>query len=81
MFFLVKKEFVPFVNTALDLGLVFKTIVWWNFNAHNVTIPETDDMGNIFMSGYNPMLLKYLKSGFDGNKFLDKLLEEYKSKI
>lgn len=52
-------------------------IVWWNFNSRNVTMPETDEMGNIFLSGYNPMLLKYLESGFDGNKFLDKLLNEY----
>ena len=52
-------------------------IVWWNFNSRNTTAPETDDMGNIFISGYNPMLLKYLEAGFDGNKFLDKLLGEY----
>jgi hypothetical protein len=33
------------------------------------------------MSGYNPMLLKFLEAGFDGQKFLDKLLDEYKKKI
>lgn len=52
-------------------------IVWWNFNARNTTCPETDSYGNIFMSGYNPMLLKYLSVGFDGNSFLEKLLDEY----
>lgn len=56
-------------------------IIWWNFNSRNKTVPETDEMGNIYLSGYSPMLLKYLESGFDGQKFLDKLLNEYKSKI
>lgn len=56
-------------------------IVWWNFNSRSTTTPEVDSEGNIFISGYNPMLLKYLEAGFDGNAFLDKLLEEYKKKI
>lgn len=57
----------------------FKTkIVWWNFNDRNKTAPELDEYGNIFISGYSPYMLKYLESGFDGNKFLNKLLEEYK---
>ena len=38
-------------------------------------------MGNIFISGYNPMLLKYLESGFNGEQFLNKLLEEYSKKV
>lgn len=60
----------------------YKTkIVWWNFNSRNKTVPETDDYGNIYLSGYSPYLLKFLESGFDGNKFLDKLLEEYKTKL
>lgn len=60
----------------------YKTkIVWWNFNARNKTVPETDDYGNIYLSGYSPYLLKFLESGFDGNKFLDKLLEEYSKKV
>jgi len=60
----------------------YKTkIVWWNFNARNKTVPETDEYGNIYLSGYSPYLLKYLESGFDGNKFLDKLLEEYSKKV
>jgi hypothetical protein len=33
------------------------------------------------MSGYNPMLLKFLEAGFDGKKFLNKLLSEYKKAI
>ena len=56
-------------------------IVWWNLNARNTTAPEMDNMGNIFLSGYNPMLLKYLQAGFNGEKFLNELLIEYKKKI
>lgn len=57
----------------------YKTkIIWWNFNSRNTTAPEMDNMGNIFLSGYSPMLLKYLESGFDGKQLLNKLLEEYK---
>ena len=56
-------------------------IVWWNLNARHTTAPEIDEDGNIFMSGYNPMLLKFLEAGFDGEKFLDKLLDEYKKAI
>jgi hypothetical protein len=33
------------------------------------------------MSGYSPMLLKYLEAGFDGNMFLDKLLKTYDEQI
>lgn len=56
-------------------------IIWWNFNSRNTTCPEMDDSGNIFISGYSPMLLKYLEVGFDGNKFLQKLLLEYSKNI
>lgn len=60
----------------------YKTkIVWWNFNSRATTCPEMDSEGNIFMSGYNPMLLKFLSTSFDAQKFLDKLLIEYKNKI
>lgn len=52
-------------------------IVWWNFNSRNETCPEMDKSGNIFLSGYNPMLLKYLEAGFDNDKFIEKLLFEY----
>lgn len=56
-------------------------IVWWNLNSRNTTAPEMDASGNIFLSGYNPMLLKYLQAGFDGNKFLYTLLQEYAKNI
>lgn len=56
-------------------------IVWWNFNSRNITCPEMDDSGNIFISGYNPMLLKYLSVGFDAKKFLEVLLAEYAKNI
>jgi hypothetical protein len=56
-------------------------IIWWNFNSRNKTAPETDSYGNIFISGYTPMLLKYLETGFDAQQFLQKLLEEYAKNI
>lgn len=52
-------------------------IVWWNLNSRHTTVPEMDHYGNIYLSGYSPMLLKYLEAGFDGNQFLYKLLREY----
>lgn len=62
-----------------ERGITTK-IVWWNFNSRNTTCPEIDSDGNIFMSGYNPMLLQYLEAGFDGKMFLDKLLKVYQQK-
>ena len=53
-------------------------IIWWNLtNGRGKTVPEMDTNGNIYMSGYSPMLLKYLQVGFDGEAFLEKLLSEY----
>ena len=37
--------------------------------------------GNIFMSGYSPMLLKYLSAGFNSKDFLDNMLKEYAKKL
>ena len=56
-------------------------IIWWNFNSRATTCPETDKYGNIYISGYNPLLLKYLEVGFDGKQFLAKLLREYAKNI
>lgn len=56
-------------------------IVWWNLNERNITTPEMDYNGNIYLSGYSPMLLKFLEVGFDGTAFLNKLLDEYKKAI
>ena len=56
-------------------------IVWWNLDSRNITCPEMDADGNIFISGYNPMLLKYLEVGFDAKAFLGKLLDEYSRAI
>lgn len=56
-------------------------IVWWNFNSREANAPEMVDGGNIFMSGYSPMLLKYLQTGFDAEMFLDKLMAEYAKNI
>ena len=52
-------------------------IVWWNLNSRNTTSPEMDESGNIFISGYNPMILKYLEVGFNAKAFLNKLISEY----
>lgn len=52
-------------------------IVWWNLNSRNITVPEMDHHGNIYMSGYSPMLLKFLQVGFDGETFLNTLIDEY----
>lgn len=52
-------------------------IVWWNLNSRHTTAPEMDNSGNIFLSGYNPMLLKFLQAGFDAKAFLHTLLQEY----
>lgn len=57
-------------------------IIWWNFNSRNKTVTfKKDEFGNIYLSGYSPMLLKYLEVGFDGKAFLNKLLTEYSNKI
>ena len=56
-------------------------LVWWNFNERNKTTCETDAYGNVFLSGYNPMLLKLLHAGFDSEQFLNALLDDYKKKI
>lgn len=55
-------------------------IVWWNFSKKSSS-PETDSYGNIFISGYNSMLLKYLNCKFDGKKFLEELLKIYSENI
>lgn len=56
-------------------------IVWWNLNARSVSSPETDEYGNVFMSGYSPMLLKYMSTEFNATDFLETLLTEYAKKI
>ena len=56
-------------------------IIWWNLNSRNITCPEMDNDGNIFISGYNPLMLKFLKAGFNAEEFLNNLIEEYKNAI
>lgn len=63
-----------------ETGVATK-IIWWNLNSRHTTCPETDDYGNIFMSGYSPMLLKYLSAGFNAKDFLDNMLKEYAKKL
>lgn len=59
-----------------DAGAETK-IIWWNLNDRNKTVPEFDEYGNIYMSGYNLQLLKLLENKFDMTQYIDKLLSEY----
>ena len=59
-------------------------LVWWNLNGRNRTSPQairTDANGSIFISGYDPTILKFLECGFDGETFISKLLMEYAKTI
>ena len=56
-------------------------IIWWNFNKDKSTFPETDKYGNIFLGGYNPLLLKFLEVGFNGQELIDNIVNEYKEKM
>lgn len=56
-------------------------IIWWNFNNRNKTVPEFDEYGNIYLSGYNLQILKLLENKFDMTTYIDKILEDYKKKI
>ena len=56
-------------------------IIWWNFNTRRVTFPETDEYGNIFLGGYNPLLLEFLEVGFNGQQLIDNIVNEYKEKM
>ena len=56
-------------------------IIWWNFNNRNKTVPEFDEYGNIFLSGYNMQILKLLENKFDMTTYIDKILEDYRNKV
>ena len=56
-------------------------IIWWNFNNRNKTVPEFDEYGNIYLSGYNMQILKLLENKFDMTTYIDKILEKYKKDI
>ena len=52
-------------------------IVWWNLNDRNKTVPEFDEYGNIYLSGYNLQLLKLIENNFDMSTYIDKVLKDY----
>lgn len=52
-------------------------IIWWNLNDRNKTVPEFDEYGNIYLSGYNMQILKLLENKFDMSTYIDKILKEY----
>jgi hypothetical protein len=56
-------------------------LIWWNFNDRNKTVPEFDEYGNIFLSGYNLQILRLLENNFDMSSYIDKILEKYKKDI
>lgn len=56
-------------------------IIWWNLNDRNKTVPEFDEYGNIFLSGYNMQILKLLENKFDMSTYIDKILEDYRKKV
>lgn len=56
-------------------------IIWWNLNGRNATVPEFDEYGNIFLSGYNMQILKLLENEFDMSTYIDKILSDYCKKI
>lgn len=56
-------------------------IIWWNFNDRNKTVPEFDEYGNIYLSGYNLQILKLLENKFDMTTYIDKILEDYRKKV
>lgn len=56
-------------------------LIWWNFNDRNKTVPEFDEYGNIFLSGYNLQILRLLENNFDMTTYIDKIIEKYKKDI
>ena len=56
-------------------------LIWWNLNDRNKTVPEFDEYGNIYLSGYNLQLLKLLENKFDMTTYIDKILEDYRKKV
>ena len=56
-------------------------LIWWNFNDRNKTVPEFDEFGNIYLSGYNLQILRLLENKFDMTTYIDKILEKYKKDI
>ena len=56
-------------------------IIWWNLNDRNKTVPEFDEYGNIYLSGYNMQILKLLENKFDMKTYIEKILKDYAKKI
>ena len=52
-------------------------IIWWNLNSRNATIPELDEYGNIYLSGYSIKMLELLENNFNMEEYIDKILEKY----
>lgn len=57
-------------------------IIWWNLNNHGGrTVPEIDEYGNYYLSGYNMQMLKLLENKLDMTSYINKILEKYMKDI
>lgn len=56
-------------------------IIWWNLNGRSTTVPEIDEYGNYYLSGYNIQILKLLENNMDMSSYIDKILNKYKKDI
>lgn len=56
-------------------------IIWWNLSGRAQTVPEIDEYGNYYLSGYNIQILKLLENKMDMTSYIDKILENYKRDI
>lgn len=76
------KHNVQSVFRMFDANNVKSKIVWWNFNSRSTTVTiDKSEPRCIYMSGYSPVLLKYLNVGFDSIAFVNTLLTEYAKNI
>lgn len=57
-------------------------LLFFNYNNMRTWLTESEQKKiNDVYGGYSPMLLKFLNVGFDGQKFLNTLIEEYSKNI
>lgn len=71
-----KEEMMKILKEYGDVRLI-----WWNFNSRAITAPELDSAGNIFLSGYNPLVLSFLEVGFNPSELVKLLVENYRKKL
>ena len=52
-------------------------IIWWNLNNRNKTVPEFDEYGNIYLSGYNLQIMKLLENKMNMETYIETILKKY----